>query len=93
MRPLRRDLPRALAPRRLQPPGGLLEVQHSPAAGGRAVLLDRRGHAAVAGSGVWRFRELLLPGAGETITHPEGNTPLYRRDAVARYVGHDMNPR
>ena len=41
------------------------------------------------GSGVWRFRELLLPGRGPTLTHPEGNTPLYRREAIARFVGHD----
>jgi threonine synthase len=45
------------------------------------------GDASFAGSGVWRFRELLLPGRGEVLTHPEGNTPLLRRDAVARFVG------
>jgi threonine synthase len=43
----------------------------------------------VQGSGVWRFREILLPGRGPTLTHPEGNTHLYRRDAIARWVGHD----
>jgi threonine synthase len=36
---------------------------------------------------VWRFRELLLPGPGPVVTHPEGNTALYRSDAVARFVG------
>jgi threonine synthase len=39
------------------------------------------------GSGVWRYRELLLPGNGITVSHPEGNTALYRRDAIARYAG------
>ncbi len=42
----------------------------------------------VQGSGVWRFRELLLPGRGPIVTHPEGDTPLYRRDTIARWVGH-----
>jgi threonine synthase len=72
--------------------GGLLEVQHALPARGRALRarFDRRragGDAKVEGSGVWRFRELLLPGAGPTITHPEGNTALYRRQAIARYTG------
>jgi threonine synthase len=39
------------------------------------------------GSGVWRFRELLLPGRGPIVSHPEGNTALYRRDAVSAWVG------
>jgi hypothetical protein len=39
------------------------------------------------GSGVWRFRELLLPGRGATVAHPEGNTRIYRREAVSRYTG------
>jgi len=39
------------------------------------------------GSGVWRYRELLLPGDGVTISHPEGNTALYRRDRIAKYAG------
>ena len=38
------------------------------------------------GSGVWRFRELVL-GGGSPVSHPEGNTPLYRRAAVARHAG------
>jgi threonine synthase len=47
----------------------------------------RSGDPAVQGSGVWRFRELLLPGRGPVVTHPEGNTAQYRREAVARWVG------
>ena len=73
--------------------GGLLDVQQCPDDPGPALRarFDRRlrdGDPAVQGSGVWRFRELLLTGRGPTLTHPEGNTPLYRRDAIARWVGH-----
>ena len=39
-------------------------------------------------SGVWRFRELVLPDAGDdVVSHPEGNTPLIDRDAISRYAG------
>jgi threonine synthase len=38
-------------------------------------------------SGVWRYAELVLPGPGVIVSHPEGNTPLHRRDALSRYVG------
>jgi threonine synthase len=42
-------------------------------------------------SGVWRFRELVLPdvGDGEIVTQPEGNTPLVRRERVADWCGLD----
>jgi len=41
-------------------------------------------------SGVWRFRELILPLPDDAlITKPEGNTNLYDVPAVARYVGLD----
>ncbi|MET0556267.1 MAG: pyridoxal-phosphate dependent enzyme, partial [Vicinamibacteria bacterium] len=72
--------------------GGLLEVVHAvDGPRGRALraLFDRRlsGDRPVSGSGVWRFRELLLPGRGETVAHPEGNTRIYWREAVSRYAG------
>jgi threonine synthase len=71
--------------------GGLLEVLQDGGPRGRALrtLFDRRvgGDRPAQGSGVWRFRELLVPGRVELVTHPEGNTRLYRRDAVARYAG------
>jgi threonine synthase len=38
-------------------------------------------------SGVWRFNELVLPGPGPIVTHPEGHTPLYRRAAVSTWAG------
>jgi threonine synthase len=88
-----RELP-PTSPRSDCPCGGLLDVVPAPREPGRVLVrrFDRRrrdGDPAVQGSGVWRFRELLLPGQGPLVTHPEGNTPLYRRDAVAAWVGHD----
>ena len=43
----------------------------------------------VSRSGVWRFRELVLPDAedGDIVTQPEGNTPLIAREAIARWAG------
>ena len=38
-------------------------------------------------SGVWRYREMVLPTAGDdVVTYPEGNTPLLRRPAVTAWV-------
>ena len=72
------------------PCGGLLEVVQRPAPRGRALRARfdrRRAHdPAGRGSGVWRFRELVLP-ARTLVSHPEGNTPLYRRQALSAYVG------
>jgi threonine synthase len=72
--------------------GGLLAVVQCPRETGRALrsrfdARRRDGDEALGGSGVWRYRELLLGGRGVTLTHPEGNTRLYRREAVARYAG------
>ena len=78
--------------------GGLLAVTHSPDARGADLraLLDARASTAVccvgalARSGVWRFRELVLDARDdEIVSHPEGNTPLLVRDAVAQYAGVD----
>ncbi len=72
---------------------GLLDVVQPPppATGGalRAMfdsrLAERRG---VAASGVWRFRELVNPEAGDdVVSWPEGNTPLVSRAAIARWAG------
>src|SRR5206468_589281 len=78
--------------------GGLLAVEHvAPKATGvalRAMFDERLGPASYRGlaaerSGVWRFRELVLPAARleEIVSHPEGNTPLVARDAVASFAG------
>ena len=39
-------------------------------------------------SGVWRFRELVLPvEESEIVSRPEGNTPLYRSERLSRWAG------
>ena len=81
-------------PRRQCECGGLLEVRHdhagAPLTGAalRAVFDARRGapHGPFL-SGVWRYREMVLPTAGDdVVTYPEGNTPLLRRPAVTAWV-------
>ena len=65
--------------------GGLLEVAYrtlSPdgsAANLREVFAARRGGSGpLNASGVWRYREVVLPDVREedVVTYPEGNTPL-----------------
>jgi len=73
---------------------GLLEVRHRPPAQGGAALRAtfdarwgvRRG---VLASGVWRYREAVLPSAApeEVFSYPEGNTPLMTSPVVARWAG------
>ena len=73
--------------------GGLLEVVHAPTGldGSqlRALFAKRRAASAGrGGSGVWRYQEIVLPGAGDQIvSHSEGNTPLLARDRVASWAG------
>jgi len=72
--------------------GGLLAVVHSPpAARGRelqSLFATRRADGSDGGSGVWRYRELVLPNASAYIvSHPEGNTPLLGRERVAAWAG------
>lgn len=70
--------------------GGLLELRHQvdPA----AVRSARERWAALAptaGSGVWRYREVVLPSLApsEEVSHPEGNTPLLARPALTAWAG------
>ena len=73
---------------------GLLEVRHPAPPGGGGVLRAtfdarwgvRRG---VLASGVWRYREAVLPGAAPeaVVSYPEGNTPLMTSPAVADWAG------
>ena len=71
---------------------GLLEVRHRSPSLTAAELIQRFSHrrGATSGpsaSGVWRFRELVLPSAEGVISHPEGNTPLLHRAALDRWTG------
>lgn len=74
--------------------GGLLELSGAPPGlAGPAlarVFADRDRRSGPGASGVWRFRELVLPDAAdhELVSFPEGNTPLLHREAVARWAGH-----
>jgi threonine synthase len=73
--------------------GGLLEIRHPPAgvtgAALRALLDARCGvRRGVFASGVWRFRDLVLPTAGDdVVSYPEGNTPLLSRPTVSQWAG------
>jgi threonine synthase len=74
--------------------GGLLEIHHRPPAVTPAELIrrftERRGGQPGAGaSGVWRFREIVLPSADVVVSHPEGNTPLLHRIALDQWAGVD----
>jgi threonine synthase len=76
--------------------GGLLELVH-PALNIRAdELRDRftQRRLATSGpdaSGVWRYRELVLPSATADVivSQPEGNTPLIGRQRVSDWAGVD----
>jgi threonine synthase len=75
--------------------GGLLEVHHRPPAMTPAELVqwftERRGGSPGAiSSGVWRFREIVLPSADAVVSYPEGNTPLLHRVALDRWVGVEL---
>jgi threonine synthase len=73
--------------------GGLLELVHATrddAADLIARFAERRGATTgIDVSGVWRYRELVLPSVdGDAIvSHPEGNTPLITRRAVSVWAG------
>ncbi len=79
--------------------GGTLDVEHDLAAlRGRVTtaLFDERVTAAASRgseldrSGVWRFREIVLPLAPEhVVSRQEGNTRLYPSPRVASYAGLD----
>ncbi len=75
--------------------GGTLDVEHdfgaAPGPLTTATLDQRRGSFAPEDrSGVWRFREWVLPLPVDAIvTKPEGDTNLYASDALARWAGLD----
>ena len=72
--------------------GGTLDVRHNHRAVPTFPELDARraSRDPLDRSGVWRFRELVLPLASEfVVTRAEGNTPLYDAPSVAAYAGLD----
>ena len=77
--------------------GGLYSLRYDPPALRGSALKEvfdaRLGGltASPESSGVWRFRELVLPDANdvEIVTQPEGNTPLIRRKRVADWCAID----
>ncbi len=88
-----REIPASNAKSQCRDCGGLLEARHQPPPerGGRLHDLfaaRRREGLGLDASGVWRYRELVLPGVdADVITHPEGNTPLLRHESVSRWAG------
>ncbi len=70
--------------------GETLDVVHDFGAPPPLATFDaRRGSAALIDrSGVWRFRELVLPiDPASIVTRPEGGTNLYRSEILAGWVG------
>ena len=69
----------------------LRETFDARRASGTAYDVLRDGPVPPDASGVWRYRELVLPevAASEIVSHPEGNTPLLRRAAVEQWCGVD----
>lgn len=75
--------------------GGLLDVAHDLATlrgeVSRELFDGRRGEWALPyASGVWRYREMILPvDEAAIVSRPEGNTSLYRSQQLSRWVGID----
>jgi threonine synthase len=78
--------------------GGLLEARHpAPELNGDTLRqrfdarVQARAGLSPAGdlSGVWRFQEMVMPAAAAAarVSHPEGNTPLLHRPALAGWTG------
>ena len=70
---------------------GLLEIVHAPPALDpsqlkRQFLTGATAGRGAAASGVWRFREIVLPTAAAPVSWPEGNTPLLERAAVRQWT-------
>ena len=88
-----RELPESDPHTRCDSCGGLLQVRHQPPAlRGAALRALFDGRTATTpgadSSGVWRFREIVLPSAGaDVVTQGEGNTPLLAQRAVTEFAG------
>jgi len=75
--------------------GGLLEIVHdgsSDPSSLKELFAERRARiGGVEQSGVWRYRELVLPTAADidVVSHPEGNTPMMHRERLSDWTGVD----
>jgi len=75
--------------------GGLLDVEHDldylRERVSRELFNDRLGELTLPyASGVWRYRELILPvDEGAIVSRPEGNTNLYRSPNLGDWLGVD----
>jgi threonine synthase len=80
--------------------GGLLDVSHDLEAlrpevnrylfDGRLEGAPKPDVAPTINSGVWRYRELILPVmVDDIVSRPEGNTPLYNHPRLSAWVGLD----
>lgn len=72
---------------------GLLEVRHMRvhSCAERDLMCERSPDSeGIDASGVWRFREAVLPlQASSIVSHPEGHTRLYRRETLSSWAGVD----
>jgi threonine synthase len=70
--------------------GGLIEIIHSPQTWQkikRAKFDERKTSRRPEDiSGVWRFREAILPGVNDWVCHPEGRTGFYKRKKLSDYA-------
>ena len=73
--------------------GGLLELVHEATISAQELRSRFAARSPLSrgmeSSGVWRYRELVLPSAmpDEIVSHPEGNTPLLERQAISKWTG------
>jgi threonine synthase len=88
-----REFPASVVASQCSDCGGLLDLKHRDPIERPAALKDlwarrRRSDLAADASGVWRFRELVHPGAEEAaVTQLEGNTPLVSREPIGSWAG------
>ncbi len=71
--------------------GGLYEIVHAEPDVRDAELIARFASRCGIGpraepSGVWRYRELVMPSVAKPVSHPEGNTPLLTRTSVQDFA-------
>lgn len=68
--------------------GGLLELENNAPHDARLLRRAFSERVTLASSGVWRYRELVLPTIHdhEVVTYPEGNTPLISNDVISGFA-------